>query len=307
MGERTKPDDTVIITAPTHVDGEGPGCLVVVGGAELARRWDITAEPMIIGRDATCEIPLDVRGVSRQHARIQRTPLGVVITDLNSTNGTRVNGVPIEMRHLTDGDRVVLGRAVLKYLVSDNLEGAYYDELYRLTTTDDLTGTYNRRHFFVTMARELSRARRHGRLFSLMMIDIDHFKAFNDAYGHQAGDDVLRQVAQRTQAVCRREDVLGRYGGEEFILMLPETGLHGAATAAERVRKGIAFPPFIVGERKLGVTVSIGVSDLGSLLQREPEYADEVVSIEELARKLVKTADEHLYRAKGEGRNRVVA
>ena len=168
-----------------------------------------------------------------------------------------------------------------------------FAEVQRLATTDALTGLFNRRHFFATAERELERAVRYQRSVSAIMLDVDHFKRFNDTYGHAVGDEVLRVVARCCREVVRNVDVVGRYGGEEFGVLVPEMSLDEACTQiAERIRARISETQVDTEHGALSVSVSLGVSawrtgdDLSNLLKR---------------------ADEALYRAKANGRNRVEA
>lgn len=159
-----------------------------------------------------------------------------------------------------------------------------------LAGTDELTGVANRRRFFALAERQLMLARRHGYRLCVLMFDIDHFKQVNDTHGHATGDLVLRQVAQTCSQAIRVTDVLGRYGGEEFVALLHETDLAGAGIAAERMRASVEALCFETPKGTLRVTISVGVAECAP----ERELAAEVAR-----------ADEALYRAKGAGRNRV--
>jgi diguanylate cyclase (GGDEF)-like protein len=166
------------------------------------------------------------------------------------------------------------------------------------TFSDGLTGIANRRHFDVAMEKELRRAKRNGSALSLLMIDIDHFKAYNDHYGHQQGDDCLIQVAAALTALLQRPtDLLARYGGEEFAVILPETNGAGAASMAEAMRAGIralGLPHLQAGDADKHITVSIGI-------------ASQNVELPVEAAALIGAADRALYGAKRQGRNRVMA
>jgi diguanylate cyclase (GGDEF)-like protein len=164
-------------------------------------------------------------------------------------------------------------------------------EVQRLATTDFLTGLYNRRHFFDLAAREFQRARRYGQFLSAMMLDIDHFKLVNDTYGHAVGDEVLKAIAECCSKELREVDILGRYGGEEFAFMLPESDLTTACKVAERLRKSIVQKTIHTRYGLVKVTVSIGVSAM----------EDEDLNIDAVLGR----ADKALYAAKDSGRNRV--
>ena len=166
-------------------------------------------------------------------------------------------------------------------------------EVQTMATVDWLTDFYNRRHFFRLGEEEIARARRYRHEVSVIMIDIDHFKAVNDTYGHSVGDEVLCAISKRILAGLRQSDIAGRYGGEEFALVLPETDLSSAAeTVAERLRDTIACCPIDTTEGPLHVTISVGVAGVD-------------VPHESLLDALSR-ADTGLYAAKHAGRNRVI-
>jgi diguanylate cyclase (GGDEF)-like protein len=165
-------------------------------------------------------------------------------------------------------------------------------ELERLATTDGMTGIYNRRHFLTLADREWSRAKRYRRPLSLLMIDIDFFKAINDTYGHQVGDRMISHMAGLARDCKRDTDVLARIGGEEFALLLPETTLDQANIVAERLRCEVAGRPLGAADMFVAATVSIGVA------------AADTSTVEFL--QLMKAADQALYEAKRAGRNRVM-
>lgn len=157
--------------------------------------------------------------------------------------------------------------------------------------TDPVTGINNRAAMDQTLEREVELAHRHRIPLSLIMLDVDRFKQINDEHGHLTGDEILRQVARCIAECIRRSDVLFRYGGEEFAIVLANTELYGATLLAQRVRSAVERMPVRHGEAEVPVTVSVGVSQL--------EDGDEAVD-------LIAKADRALYRAKEQGRNRVV-
>jgi len=163
--------------------------------------------------------------------------------------------------------------------------------LLEMATTDPLTGALNRRKIFEVVNENIDRARRYARPFSIAMLDLDHFKAVNDSYGHGFGDIVLRSVVEEVRRNLRATDFLGRYGGEEVLLVFPETGLEDALHVAERIRGAIAECQFRAGDACVNMSLSGGVA---ALLEDEP--LDD----------LLKRADNALYLAKAGGRNRIV-
>lgn len=162
-------------------------------------------------------------------------------------------------------------------------------------THDPLTGAANRRALNTELDRGISLATRSGQPLSLLMLDIDWFKKVNDAWGHQAGDGVLRGLAQRLQERLRRQDFLARFGGEEFVVVLPDTTPEGALVVAEGLRRAVADQPFAVEGRDIAITVSLGV---GTALPS---------GVAGTADRLIGAADHALYLAKAKGRNRVEA
>lgn len=166
----------------------------------------------------------------------------------------------------------------------------YLDHLARY---DTLTQVHNRRAFEEAVVRELARSRRKETPLSILLLDIDHFKQVNDQYGHTAGDSVLKELAAVIRTVLRSEDVLGRIGGEEFALLLPETKLDEALDISERIRKAIAAVNVEFADQQVGITVSIGVAAQSDLVGNWDD--------------LFVYADQALYRAKQAGRNRVMS
>jgi two-component system cell cycle response regulator len=162
-----------------------------------------------------------------------------------------------------------------------------------MAITDALTGLYNRRYMETHVGTLVEQAATRGKPLTVLVLDIDYFKSINDGHGHDAGDDVLREFALRIRKSIRGIDLACRYGGEEFVVVMPETDLAVATMVAERLRRRIASEPFLIqkGARSVEVTISIGIAALGS--------GDNAASV-------LKRADQALYRAKRDGRNRVV-
>lgn len=161
-----------------------------------------------------------------------------------------------------------------------------------LSITDELTGCYNRRFFMLRLKEEFSKAKRHGTPLSLVLFDLDHFKRINDTYGHSAGDEVLKRVADLMRRSIRIEDVLARYGGEEFVILSSLTNKEGAYSLAERIRKLIEENPVEYEGREIRFTISGGVSSIN----------EDIIGPEAL----IKVADTRLYKAKEMGRNLIV-
>jgi diguanylate cyclase (GGDEF)-like protein len=172
-------------------------------------------------------------------------------------------------------------------------------ELEDLSIHDGLTGLFNFREFHRQLAEEVERSWRYGHPLSLLMLDIDHFKSVNDTFGHLAGDDALRALATRIRQEVRPADRIARYGGEELVIILPETRASGAMTMAERLREIIASHPIPLGPgQTVTLTVSIGVAAY-------PEDVDSAEGLADSAEQLIRASDKALYAAKEAGRNRV--
>ena len=291
---------TVVLTkveaAPVQELVQGDACIVLLHppGPDIGRRTSLTGETYVVGRENDADLIINRSAVSRHHARLVRDKRGHwSVEDLNSTNGSFVNEERAASQPLRDGDQVRFGDAIFKFLVGSNVESAYHEEIYRMTILDGLTGVHNKRYFLDFLERELASAHRHSHPLSVVMIDIDHFKAVNDTKGHLCGDEALKEMCNRIKPRIRREDLFARYGGEEFAAVLTCTDLRGAVWFAEDLRRIIEASPFTFEDQVFPVTISLGVGCI--------EGHDEMTDIA-----LIKQADENLYVAKHGGRNKVV-
>jgi len=184
----------------------------------------------------------------------------------------------------------------LRLLEKENVDLSMKNRaLAEISSRDALTGLYTRWYVLDKIEAEMNRALRHGNPMSLLMLDIDHFKQINDTHGHPVGDQILQIIGQVLRDSCRIYDIPGRYGGEEFCLMLPETKLDKGLPVADRIRKRIETTPFPAGDKTIHLTASIGVAGMESV----PEEA--LFG----ATSLIERADRALYIAKDRGRNRV--
>ena len=205
-------------------------------------------------------------------------PLGVVVLATTST-------LPADAELLLDGFRAELGLAVNNALAHDRLE--------RLAAVDPLTEAYNRRFGLARLREEYSRAVRAESPLGVLMLDLDHFKSINDTYGHLVGDRVLRAVAHACHRVVREGDVLVRFGGEEFLVLLPGAGPEDVRQVGERIRRAVAETTIAEGEQRIAVTVSLGGATYRDATTESPDG-------------LVAQADAALYQAKTSGRDRLV-
>jgi diguanylate cyclase (GGDEF)-like protein len=198
------------------------------------------------------------------------------------------------MDNLSTMDELLLN-AVASQLVVAVENSHLYGLTKVLSITDELTGLYNYRELQSRLNQEVERAARYESSLSLLMIDADDFKSYNDTYGHVAGDKALAELAGVMRSAVREVDFVARYGGEEFTVLLPETDSAGAFVVAEKIREAVADHDFpeaeVEGKARGPLTVSVGIATF-------PTYADDTES-------LLSQADNALYRAKNEGRNRV--
>ncbi len=265
--------------------------LLVLSGPRLGTRTVLSDIPVEIGRGSNSGLVLDADSVSRRHAKIEPMGAGHRLTDLGSTNGTYVNGVRIKEHLLKDGDRVQIGKALLKYIAGGNIEGAYHEEVQRLMRFDALTGVHNKRHFDENLRIALGAG---SGAVSLIVLDIDHFKKVNDTHGHMAGDAVLCATANVVKQAASPNYLFARVGGEEFAVLCPNTTLATAKVCAEQIRVAVAANAPTFEDKTLPVTVSLGVAEFKPGSTETPEA-------------LYGRADEKLYQAKDSGRNRVCA
>ncbi len=269
------------------------GCLVRIHPMDLENKMvRISSDKTSIGREPSSDIFCDDKSVSREHAFILKSDAGFVIKDARSTNGTFVDGAQIIECQLTDGCKIQVGNHIFKFLAGDSIESQYHETVYSMMTKDGLTNVYNKRYLVDAVAREFERSQAYGRPFSMIMMDIDHFKSFNDTHGHLAGDEVLQEFAKRLESQCGPNQIVARFGGEEFSVLLVETEIQAAAKLAEKLRRCVMDTPFECCAGSLSVTASFGVA----------EYrADSHQNFGEL----FEQADQHLYAAKKRGRNQV--
>jgi diguanylate cyclase (GGDEF)-like protein len=281
----------VVPVPPVRAANTAP-CLVQIAPMNSAVGCrHLLADSVLVGRDERCAILCPDNSVSRLHAKIEHRGDGrYTVMDLGSSNGTFVNDTPVPTSAaLKNGDYLRVGNTLFRFLVGGNVEADYHLELQQLALLDPLTGVHNRRSVTDLLQREVDRANRYARPLALVMFDIDHFKKINDAFGHAGGDAALRSLVERIRARLQPGEVLGRYGGEEFVLILPEAGLGDAQRRAEAVREAVAERPFEIEGRTHPITVSAGVGVLRSGTVTPTD--------------LLAQADGQLYEAKHSGRN----
>ncbi len=276
--------------------GEPRPCVVFLSGARLGEIIPVD-RPLLIGRDASCEIRIvDDEGISRRHFQLLPQPDGVLCQDLDSHNGTFIGDQPMTEAMLEHGDKIRVGQTtVLRFCVYDRVEEEAQRSLLESALRDPLTRTFNRRYFQQRLLGEMRFAVRHAQPVGLLLIDLDHFKQVNDSHGHLIGDEVLQRFAVLLQGKLRAEDVLARFGGEEFGVVVRGTPQRGCVALAERLRLAADEAIFTFGEISLHLTISIGVAMFpweGATMTTSPD-------------ELIAKADAALFLAKGAGRNQV--
>jgi diguanylate cyclase (GGDEF)-like protein len=286
--------DFTTVKAPPEFE-PGPERLFLVGllGPDAGAEFPLNRPTMILGRGPGASLVVSDTAASRRHVRILLVPdpehtqeRVVVVQDMQSTNGLFVNGERVTKAVLRGGEKVAVGKTVYRLEKRDNFDAAFYDRLHQMATTDPLTGAGNRWALEQELERQESERIRYKRQFSLVMVDIDHFKQVNQACGHAGGDEALRLVASVILSNLRDSDRVFRYGGDEFVALLAQTDAAGARIVAERIRSGVANLRFAPLGERVPLTVTIGGAEAGDSAPLD-------------------RADKALFEAKNAGRDRV--
>jgi two-component system cell cycle response regulator len=283
---------------PAHARDAGPrteGVITVLRGPNAGALFTLDATRVLIGRSSEAQVLLRDGGLSRQHALIVRDAHGYRISDLGSTNGTYLNGSRLTGEQaLQDGARIELGEeTLLRFGLHDAVEQAAARRTHELTVRDPLTRLLNKAHVAERLAAEVAFARRHHASLGVLLIDVDEFKRINDVHGHEAGDVVLRVIAHALERTVRTEDVLGRYGGEEFAVLARGIGADGAIRLADRLCEAVRVLRVPVGNARVQVTITVGLAHTEGDQAVEPQT-------------LLEAADKALYQGKHAGRDRFV-
>jgi len=268
--------------------------LVEIKGNDIGYSFPINKDLVVVGRSPESDLMLLSDSISRKHMIITKKSEGdYFLEDNNSTNGIYVNNIKVNSLALRDGDIINVGDFGFKFLNENNPEARYHQELYNLKNFDSLTGAYNKSYFEARLNQEIERVNRYDKELSFIILDIDFFKKVNDTYGHTAGDYVLKDFAGIIKKMIRKTDVLGRVGGEEFAILIPETAKIGAVILAEKLRRLVEKNKFEFKNQIIPITVSMGVVSISNF---------EIIPT---AHDFVEMADKLLYLAKREGRNQV--
>ena len=276
--------------------------LVALAGELLAAPIPLDRPEVTLGRALEADIRVNDAKASRLHASIstEADPDSgenvFRIRDLDSTNGTLINGRAITEASLRHGDKILIGDQLFRFELLDEIDRAFQQRIQRLLGHDELTGLLTSKSFFTELRREAARAEQTSQPFCVLMMDLDYFKAVNDNFGHLVGNRTLQDVGVIIKAALRSGDVAARFGGEEFAAFLLDADYLQGIVAAERVRKSIEESVFSASTEgatpaaeRFRLTVSVGVACF-------PDDAREPI-------RLVELADSALYRAKRNGRN----
>lgn len=269
--------------------------LIVIRGIPQGKRYLLEGQnTFVLGRGQAADIQIDDANVSRHHLQIVLEGDRISITDMGSRNGSYLNDELIGRAtvELAKEDMIKVGNTILKYLPAGQFETLYHINIANAAHRDPLTDLFNRQYISEVLEVEFKRAKALHTAMSVVFFDIDDFKAINDAFGHEGGDHVLISLGACLKGLGLREhDLAGRFGGEEFIVVLSNSPADEAAEAAEKIRKGIEDYAFMYAGKRIPVTVSLGVATIKPDSRRGAD--------------VLRMADTAMYESKRNGKNRV--
>lgn len=293
-------DDKTVIAPIQSIDPlsvERTPSLLTISGPQIGRSYPIIQDEFMMGRASNCDLAIEDDLVSRHHCKIVLRSGTAELVDLGSTNGTLLNGRRVEgVTKLTEGDQIQVGAVtIVKFHLKEEVEAKFLGTLYEAATRDFLTGAYNKKFFIERLQEEFAFAQRNQRDLSVLVLDIDHFKKINDAYGHLAGDIAIKKFGHHLVTHTRKDDIVARFGGEEFVILMRDVPKVRATQLGEILREGVSQIVVKYGEDEFQMTVSVGIATLSA------HNISEFKAFE----KLIDEADRRLYEAKAAGRNRV--
>lgn len=280
------------LTEKYRLDDNREPYVVVLSGPDRGKQFKLDRQVNSFGRSTEAIIVLTDPKVSRLHGAFILFPREIVLEDYQSANGTYINGQRITKSKVDLLSRIQIGNTELKIDYKKHQEVQSDDALYRAAHIDPLTQILNRGAFMARAQEQLERCKQFETSLAVVLCDVDHFKQKNDNYGHLAGDKILIELAGLLTKQMRSGDLLGRYGGEEFILMFPETSSTEALACSERFRHAVSEHRFEFQGQTIPVTLSAGICCCTG------EFAELTA--------MIQAADNALYKAKKTGRNRVV-
>jgi two-component system cell cycle response regulator len=273
-------------------EGKRP-CLIMIKGDFIGEVYELDPAVTMIGRSDDVNLTVSDISISRRHAMVVFRDKDLYVSDLDSPNGAFLNKELVgSARSLREGDKLTIGSITFKCSFQDDEDTEHHLMLRNMATKDGLTRIYNKRYFNEMLEKEFEYNRRNHTGLSVVMFDIDHFKAVNDTYGHPVGDFILKELARLIEQSARGYDVFARFGGEEFIFLIRGAQLDAAIMLANRVRTAVETHGFNYDDREIKVTASSGAS-----------YWDGG-DCHTSAQDIVESVDEKLYEAKKGGRNK---
>ena len=205
---------------------EGNASLVQYSGEAVGKRYELTQSTTTIGRATTADLSIPDASVSRSHAIIRQEGETLYLEDGGSANGTFINDNRITTKTaLKDQDVIGFGKVLMKFFAQGNVDGFIQDKMYKMATIDVGTKIFNKQYLLEALEANFSASKSGSQSLSIVYFDLDHFKSVNDTHGHNAGDVVLLETAQTIKSLIRKDDIFGRFGGEEFVVILPRTEL----------------------------------------------------------------------------------
>ena len=285
-------DETIITNIKGLKDeGEKIPHLTFITGSRLGQIHPLEKPEIIVGRAPDCDLVVEDTAISRKHFKVILKADKLKIEDLGSTNGTYVNGERVKKAELVDGDKIQISQnTLLEVTYLDQSRSLSEKQRYDMGVKDPVTNVYNKRFLIDRLNEEFAFAKRRGRPLSLILFDLDFFKTVNDTYGHLAGDLVLQKVAAVIAETIRTDDILPRYGGEEFVIIMRDAAIDGALLLAERMRKLVEALKINYEKSTIKITISLGVS---TLMDYHKQWEH-----------LLAEADKYMYISKSKGRNR---
>ena len=291
-------DKTIVAQSPaaesmSSTTSRSAPILLQYDGAAAGRRFVLTQNTISIGRRADkVDVWVDDASVSREHCRVTFVGTKASVTDLGSLNHTYVNDrMVLQSAELSHGDMLRVGNVRLRFFAHGSADQLLFDKIYKMAVLDKMLDVFRKDYVVEKLDEEFRLAKASGGGLSVLMIDLDKFKSVNDTYGHDAGDLVLKDVCSAVKRLVRPTDTFGRFGGEEFAVVLPRTTLDQAYRFAEVIRQTVERLKIVYNGTLIPVTVSIGCAS----------YNDKLADVQEL----IKVADVMVYNSKNSGRNRV--
>ncbi len=267
--------------------------LLQYDGGAAGKKFILTTNIVIMGRKADkVQVWIDDASVSREHCQLEFNGTQAIVTDLGSLNHTFVNDkMVVQSAELCHGDMLRVGNVRLRYFAHGSADQLLFDRIYRMAVQDRMLEIFRRDYLLEKLEEEFRSAKISQGEISMAFLDLDKFKSINDTFGHDAGDTVLKEVCKVIKPLLRPTDVFGRYGGEEFCIIMPQLGLDQAYAFSEKVRTSVQAARIDYEGTTIPITVSIGVAS----------YAPSMAA----SMDLVKLADSLVYESKSGGRNKV--